>query len=322
MSDWLLAGLALIVDQLLGDPSWLPHPVIGLGRMISLCDRLFNHRSQSARIQRIFGVVTVVIIVGTAWAASFVIVRVLYLLAPWLSWLAAVAIIWTTVASRGLREAGQDVHRALMEDGIALARQRVAMYVGRDTGELSEREVIRAVVETLAENMVDGIISPLFYALIGGAALALAYRAVNTLDSMIGYKNERYQNFGWAAARLDDVANYIPARLTIFILLLAIRICRFDVRSAWQVMARDRSNHPSPNGGIPESMVAGALGVQLGGVNYYGGVAHQRGLLGTPAAELAAQDIMKVVRLVNWVTIILISGTIVMGLAFMIGWGA
>lgn len=308
MSNGLLAAAALALDQWLGDPSWLPHPVIFIGRIITYCDRLFNRRTWTSRsIKRLLGLLTVVIVVGSIGIFCWVILRLVAWLSPWLSFFVAMVITWTTVASRGLREAGQDVHRALLEDGIRSARQRVAMYVGRDTNSLSEQEVIRAVVETLAENIVDAIVSPIFFACLGGAPLAIAYRAVNTLDSMIGYKNDKYQDFGWAAARLDDVANYIPARLTTIFLLFAIRLCQLDVRGAWKVMVCDRHNHPSPNGGIPESMVAGALGVQLGGVNYYGGILHTRGLLGSPNRLLHEQDIIKVIRLVNFVTMILIT---------------
>ncbi len=314
MSHWLLAGMALTVDQWLGDPSWLPHPVIVIGRMINYCDRLFNRSTFSSRgVKRLLGLLTVLIVVGSTGTFCWVILRLLAWLSPWLSFFAAITITWTTVASRGLREAGQDVHRALLEDGVTSARQRIAMYVGRDTSSLSEQGIIRAVVETLAENIVDAIVSPLFFACLGGAPLAISYRTINTLDSMIGYKNNRYQDFGWAAARLDDVANYIPARLTIIFLLFAIGLCRLDVRGAWKVMVRDRHNHPSPNGGIPESMVAGALGIQLGGVNYYGGILHARGLLGDPDRQLDEQDIVNVIRLVNFVTAFLIAILFILG---------
>lgn len=293
MHDLLFGALGLLADRAFGDPQWLPHPVAGIGRIIGWLDRLLNRASLAAVVRRVLGVLTVVVTVGFVYGAAWYVLDLAARAALWMYPVASVGMIWTTLAWRGLDEAARDVHRALAETGLEEARRRVGRYVGRDTTWLSEAEVVRATVETVAENTVDALVSPLLYACVGGAPLALAYRAVNTLDSMVGYRNERYRDFGWAAARLDDVANFIPARLAAVLLLAAIRLAGLDAARAWRVMWRDARRHPSPNAGIPESLMAGALGVQLGGVNVYGGRAQERARMGLALRPLATGDIIR-----------------------------
>lgn len=174
------------------------------------------------------------------------------------------------------------------------------MIVGRDTGHLDSPEIVRGTVETVAENIVDAIISPLFFALLGGAPLAMAYRAVNTLDSMVGYKNDKYRDLGWASARLDDVANYIPARMTALLLTLCAALLRLDWRRCWHTVRRDARLHPSPNSGYPESAVAGALGIRLGGENVYHGVTSFRAYMGDPLRTMEPEDIIVTSRMMMW----------------------
>jgi adenosylcobinamide-phosphate synthase len=215
----------------------------------------------------------------------------------WVGWLAGALLLSCTVAARGLAAAGRTVFLLLARGDLPGARQAVGRLVARDTDRLAPAEVARAAVETVAENTVDGVTAPLFYAFIGGVPLAVAYRAVNTLDAMVGYRNERYRDFGWCAARLDDLANFLPARLTGCLLCLAAFLLGLRAKHAWRTMRRDARRHPSPNGGFPEAAVAGALGVRLGGVNYYGGVEERRPYLGEVVEPLAPQHILLAVRL-------------------------
>lgn len=308
MNDFLLSALALLVDRAFGDPAWMPHPVSGMGRLIGFLDRLLNRASLAAGVRRFLGIVAVVSTVCIVWGAAWSFLYLVRPLLPWAYQAASAGIIWTTLAWRGLCEAGRDVRQTLRQGGLQAARERVGRYVGRDTAGLSETEVVRATVETIAENTVDALVSPLFYACVGGAPLAFAYRAVNTLDSMLGYRNDRYRDFGWAAARLDDIANYIPARMSAGLLWLAIRLAGLDAGRAWRVMRRDAGKHPSPNAGIPESLMAGALGVQLGGINVYGGRPQERARLGAALRDLETQDIQRaigVLERVGWLCLAL-----------------
>ncbi|MOA09758.1 cobalamin biosynthesis protein [compost metagenome] len=194
----------------------------------------------------------------------------------------------------------------LRRNDLPAARRSLGMIVGRDTDDLAQPEIVRGTVETVAENIVDAVVSPLFYALIGGAPLAMAYRAVNTLDSMVGYKNDKYINLGWASARLDDVANFIPARLTALMLIGASWLLKLDARGALRMVRRDASSHPSPNSGYPESAVAGALGIRLGGHNSYHGVMSFRAYMGDHTRDMESEDILRTSKLM-----FLVSGSFV-----------
>jgi adenosylcobinamide-phosphate synthase len=206
-------------------------------------------------------------------------------------------LLYTAFAAKDLKVESMEVFRALKDRDLNRARKKLSMIVGRDTNNLSEPEIIRASVETVAENTVDGIISPLFYAFLGGAPLALAYKAVSTLDSMVGYKNERYMNFGWASARLDDLANFIPARISILLLPVASFLTGKDGINSWRVVLRDGRKNPSPNSGIPEAAIAGALRVQLGGVNFYNSVASSEPVIGDSLNTLEAGHIKESIRI-------------------------
>jgi adenosylcobinamide-phosphate synthase len=186
------------------------------------------------------------------------------------------------------------------------AREALSHIVGRQTLELGEEEVIRATVETVAENTSDGVIAPLFYLFLGGVPLAMAYKAVNTLDSMVGYKNGRYRDFGWASARLDDILNFIPARLTALLMVSAAFIFKMDWRDAWRIMLRDNSNHPSPNAGWPEAATAGALGIRLGGENFYPGRSELRPFIGDKQRGMEDRDISKALQLLYAVSILML----------------
>jgi adenosylcobinamide-phosphate synthase len=289
--------LAFLLDLLVGDPAWIPHPVVLIGKAIEKLERLLRRVSQSPAALKITGILTAMTIVGASWGLTFLLVRWIFSINYWAGAVLSIWLISTTIAARGLSEAAGEIYILLQNGSLAEARRKVGMIVGRDTGQMEPGDVIRASVETVAENIVDGVVAPLFYAFIGGAPLAMAYRAVNTLDSMLGYKNERYIDFGMASARLDDIANYIPARLTGCFVLAAAWILRMSSKGALQAVLRDAPGHPSPNSGIPEAAVAGALGVRLGGMNYYNGRGSFRAYMGKPLATLEPDHIKQTVKL-------------------------
>jgi len=220
---------------------------------------------------------------------------------------ATVLLAWTTLAARDLMDHVVSVQRALRSVSLTEARSAVAKIVGRDTEEMDESDIVRATVETIAESTADGIMAPLFYLVLGGAPLALAYKAVSTLDSMIGHVDDRYRWIGWASARLDDVANFLPARITALLLVLSAGIVSRSwpaIQRAWKILLRDGGQHPSPNSGHPEAAMAGALGVQLGGTNRYDGLPIVRPSLGDPDQTLTRAHIDKALTLMLWTSLI------------------
>jgi adenosylcobinamide-phosphate synthase len=287
----LAIALALVLDLLLGDPRWLPHPVRGIGAFIAFFDQRLNR----GRYRRVRGIVTVAVVVGMVYGMTFLVVYISYSL----SWIFGVTVeavlIFTAIATKSLQEAAWNVLIPLEHGDIEKARRELSMIVGRDTKNLDESEIVRACVETVAENTSDGITAPLFYAFIGGAPLALFYRAVNTCDSMLGYKNDTYREFGWASARLDDVVNYVPARLTAMVMVFVHSGKRFC--QCWRVLFRDARKTPSPNSGWPEAAMATLLGVQLGGTNTYNGIVSHRPMIGDPLVPLKKEHIRQAVRI-------------------------
>ncbi|CAM4339402.1 MAG: adenosylcobinamide-phosphate synthase CbiB [Paenibacillus macerans] len=297
---WWVLPVAYLLDRLLGDPRWLPHPVVGMGKAVAALEAALR-RLVPPRRYRAAGVLLPLLVAGGSFALTWAALRLLAQVSPWLAALAEAALIWTTIAAKGLRDAGMDVHGHLLRGDLPGARRSLGMIVGRDTAHLDAPEITRGAVETVAENIVDAVVSPLFFALLGGAPLAMAYRAVNTLDSMVGYKNDKYIDLGWASARLDDIANFIPARLTALLLVAAAWTLRLDAARAWRTVRRDAPKHPSPNSGRPEAAVAGALGVRLGGKNSYRGVVSFRAYMGDKTRELEPQDIPRTAQLLFWV---------------------
>lgn len=288
---------AYMLDLVLGDPRSWPHPVIFIGKLISGLETLVRYFAKSANALLAGGALAAVLVVGGSWLVTSYLVRFSFAINYWLGCALTVWIIYTTIAAKSLAAAAGDVYNSLQNGDLNEARRRVGWIVGRDTEQMDTADVSRAAVETVAENIVDGIVSPIFYALLGGAPLAMAYRAINTLDSMLGYKNDRYINFGKASARLDDIANYIPARLTGFLILAASWLLRLNVKKAILSIIRDSSSHPSPNSGIPESAVAGALGIRLGGLNYYHGSPSFRAYMGEDLTPLRPLHILQAVRI-------------------------
>lgn len=291
--------IAYVVDRLIGDPRKLVHPVVIIGKGISILESLIRKVFGKENYLKAAGLLFPIVIVGGTYGIVAFLLYGVSLIHEWLAIALEIWLISTTVATKGLGDAGMEVYRFLKNNDLDNARKSLGMIVGRDTGRLDESEISRGTIETVAENIVDAIISPFFFALIGGAPLAMAYRAVNTLDSMVGYKNEQYQNLGWASARLDDLANFLPARLTAVMLLGACWLKKLSVSNAWRMIKRDARLHPSPNSGFTEAGVAGALGVQLGGTNYYQGIASHRAKMGEPTRRIVGDDIIKTVQVMR-----------------------
>ncbi len=289
---------ACVLDLAIGDPHWAPHPVRIIGKAINTLELSLRKIFTSATGLRVAGVVLVLSIVLPVYLGTELIVttvsRVSGRVSVILGTVFVVYLASTTIATRELLRSAQLVISSIANGDLEAARRDVSMIVGRDTQGLSDKGVLKATMETLAENLSDGIVAPLFYLALGGLPLAMAYKAVNTLDSMVGYKNEKYLYFGWAGARLDDVANYLPARLSGLLIALSAFLIGLATRSGksssvaqrtFGVMVRDGRKHPSPNSGIPEAAMAGALAIRLGGPSTYGGVLSDKPFIGDGERE-------------------------------------
>jgi adenosylcobinamide-phosphate synthase len=288
----VLAAVAL--DLVLGDPRWLPHPVKTIGwlalRLEPLARRLVPH-SKAA------GVVTAFVVYCTVGAVAWTPIELARLAHPAAADVACVVLIYTSIAARDLARHSMAVLRPLVIGDLDRARRSLSMIVGRDTGQLDEAGVVRAAVESVAESTVDGVTAPLFWAIVAGPVGAIVYRAINTLDSIFGHTSVRYREFGWASARIDDLANYLPARLTAPLVSLAAILLRQRPGQSLRVLLRDGRKHASPNSGLTEAAMAGALGVQLGGASCYGGEPVERPTIGEPLTPLSAAHIRAANRL-------------------------
>lgn len=312
----LLIAAAIVIDWMIGDPRWPTHPVIWIGRFIALLEKRLRPEGvdKSAEELRRLGVILTVATVLLSFAVLYLITEVAALIHPWLGYAVSAWYLSATMAVKGLKDAAMLVYRPLLAGNLEDARTYTGYIVGRDTAAMEEKDTVRATVETVAENTVDAFVSPVIFALLGGAPLAMLYRAANTLDSMVGYRNERYLNFGWASARLDDVLNYIPARITgLLLAIAALLTLGFTACSrSMKAIYRFASLHPSPNSGIPESAVAGALGIELGGRNVYFGIASERARLGWPLRPLTARDILKTIHLLYLVSMLVLAGVLIL----------
>ena len=290
---------AYLLDLMFGDPRWLPHPIRWIGRYISFLEDKIRIFADTPLSEKVGGVFLFIIVVGTVFGATWFILYLAYQLSAISYQLSAVFIAYVSLSIKSLKDEALSVTSAVENISIVEARKRLKNIVGRDTGNLSKDEIYRAVTETVAENTSDGIIAPLFYLALGGPALALVYKAVNTLDSMVGYKNEKYKNLGWFSARMDDIVNFIPARITAILMVFASFILRFNWRDSLKIIWRDAKKHPSPNAGFPEAAVAGALGLQLGGTNYYFGAPHHRPLIGDREKEFTIESVKNTVKIMH-----------------------
>ncbi len=322
--------IALSTDLLIGDPRWLPHPVRWIGRLIELIELWIRKYTYDSLTEKLAGAVTVTLVVGITGVLAFTVEVLLRGIAgeTRLSVLPLSDILVGVVGSfaialRGLSDEASAVIRALKEGNIELSRKRLSMIVGRDTAELDSPSIVRATVETVAENASDGVIAPVFYLFLFGLPGAFIYKAINTLDSMIGYKNERYINFGYFAAKCDDVANYIPARLTGIFITLSAGILRLvyqglSFRESIKTLVSDGSKHSSPNAGYPEAAMAGALGIRLGGPNYYGGRLVEKPYIGQERKEPEAEDALVSISVVGVAVFLFV--IFLLGISWIISW--
>jgi adenosylcobinamide-phosphate synthase len=289
-------ALAYLLDLSIKDPQVWWHPVRLIGGFIAVQENVYR---KLIRSELLGGLLLVCVTALSAFAISLAAVWI----AAQLHWMAAfmldATLIYFSISPSALAQEGKAIHRHLASGDLDAAREALCMIVGRDTAALDQPAITRAVVETIAENSVDALLSPLFYAAIGGGPLAIVYRTVNTCDSMVGYRNERYELFGKASAIVDDVANFIPARLALAFIPFAAFLCGMDGGRAFTTGLRDRLKHPSPNSAHGEAAFAGALGVQLGGPSVYGGVLKVKPWIGNARREIGIHDIPKAVRLLN-----------------------
>lgn len=290
--------LGFFLDLLLGDPSWLPHPIRAIGSLIAALEKALRKlfpKNQGGELAG--GAALVILVLALSGGFTLLVLWLCGQVGLWLRFLAETVLCYQLLATRSLKGESMKVYQALKAGDLEGARHAVSMIVGRDTQRLDEAGVARAAVETVAENASDGVIAPLIFLAIGGAPLGMAYKAVNTMDSMVGYKNDRYLWFGRCAARLDDLVNFIPARLAGILLCLAARPAGFDGKNAWKIFWRDRKNHKSPNSAHTEAAAAGALDVQLAGSNYYFGKLVVKPTIGDPLRPVEPADILRCNRL-------------------------
>ena len=295
---WQAVLGGFVLDALFGDPAWLPHPVVFMGRCISRLEHFLRARfPASPRGQLAAGAVLAFCLPVGTFAFTALVCRGAARLHPLLG--LAVQTFWCgqALAAKGLVQESSRVYAQLKKGDLPAARKAVSRIVGRDTAALTAEGVTRAAVETVAENTSDGVIAPLLYMLIGGAPLALTYKAINTMDSMVGYKNETYLSFGRAAAKLDDLANYVPSRLAALLWVAAAALTGGSARGAWRIWRRDRRNHASPNSAQTESACAGALGVQLAGPAFYFGEYYDKPTIGDALRPIQPEDILRADRM-------------------------
>ena len=304
MSSRSVLAAAYLFDWIAGDPEWFPHPVRLIGRGIDGGERVLRRPGQTHAAELAAGGVLTLGMVVVAYLSTAKTIAWMKERDRRLGFVAETLLAWTCLASRSLHDEASAVVNALEKHDIVLARQRLSRIVGRDTQSLSEQEISRAVIETVAESCSDGVIAPLFYLALGGVPLAMSYKAVNTLDSMIGHADDRYFHFGKIAARLDDVANFVPSRLTALGIITAALIEDASPTAALQTWRRDGAKHKSPNAGQPESAIAGALRVRLGGENYYAGEPLASPLIGEEFAGPTVQKAKQSIRMVAVVSVV------------------
>lgn len=285
---------AFILDLIIGDPRWAPHPVRFLGNLIAKAEKICRKLFSSERVAG-FMAFSLVMVIGLG--VNFILLKLAFYINPWVGHVIAVLMIYFCIATKDLAKHALDVYYALKSARLKKARCKVGMIVGRETAELDEAGVTRACVESVAESIVDGIAAPLFYAVLFGPLGAVACRCTNTMDSMCGYKNEKYLSFGTVAAKTDDLVNFIPARIAGLFICLVAPICSGSFKNALKILKRDAGNHSSPNSGFPESAMAGAIGVQLGGPGIYSGKIIEKPTIGDPKKPLRQEHIRQAVQI-------------------------
>lgn len=297
--------IGFVMDLIIGDPRFIPHPVCFIGNLISKtekCIRKIFPKTKGGEITG--GIILVVIILIISTAIPTFILIYLEKINVYFRLIAESIMCWQILATKSLKKESMKVYNELINGNIEKARYNVSMIVGRDTNALDDTGITKAAIETVAENTSDGVIAPMLFCALGGAGLGFLYKAINTMDSMVGYKNEKYLYFGRAAAYLDDIANYIPSRLSAIIMLLSSVFLRFDTKGAWKVWINDRRKHASPNSAQTESVCAGALGIRLAGDAFYHGKLCKKPFIGTETRPIEYEDIKKTNKLMYTTAII------------------
>lgn len=299
-------AVAFLVDIVIGDPQWSYHPVRLIGRFIENTEFVLR---QCSLPERISGILLTMIVVPGTYLAIFSVMSIAKQGRFFFEIITGTVCVYFTISVKSLADEAKKIMACLEENNLIKARQTLSLIVGRDTAHLTEEQIVRACVETVAESSVDGVVSPLFYSFLGGPAGAMAYRAVNTLDSMVGYKNEKYIRFGWASACFDDAVNYIPARMSAVLIPAASFLCGCGFLRSLRIAFRDGRKHESPNSGIPEAAMAGALGVQLGGPSTYQGEVVDKPFIGDAQNQLTLKSIDSAIKILYVMSVLfLISG--------------
>ncbi|MGG7144511.1 cobalamin biosynthesis protein [Clostridium nigeriense] len=283
--------IGYLLDLIIGDPQNPIHPIRLIGSLCKKLEKIFRKILKNSL--KIAGLLTWIFSVLIVYLVSCYIVKISFSINHIVGIVISGIMIYFTISTKALKVEGLKVIKFLLKDDIEGARNQLSYIVGRDTKSLDKEGILRAVVETIAENMSDGVVAPIFYAGLLGAHFAFVYKAVNTMDSMFGYKNDKYKDFGFFPAKLDDVFNYIPARLTGYLIVLASFILRLDYKNSYKIYHRDKSNHSSPNSAHPEAAVAGALGLKLGGANYYFGKLVEKPTIGDEIKKINIDDVNK-----------------------------
>ena len=303
--------MGYILDLIFGDPYWMPHPVRFIGNLISILEKVIRRfMPKTKRGEYIGGIILTVMVVSISMVIPLVIILMAKSINTYLALTVETFMCYQILATKSLKVESMKVYDELEKNDLPSARKAVSMIVGRDTKDLTFSGVAKAAVETVAENTSDGIIAPMIFIAIGGAPMGFFYKAINTMDSMVGYKNEKYMNFGRFAAKLDDVVNYLPARISAYEMILSSFFLRYDYKNAFKIYKRDRYNHASPNSAQTESVCAGALDVQLAGNAYYFGKLYEKPTIGDDIREINYDDIMKANRLLyctSFISIVIIS---------------
>ena len=297
--------MGYILDLIFGDPYWMPHPVRFIGNLISILEKVIRRfMPKTKRGEYIGGIILTVMVVSISMVIPLVIILMAKSINTYLALTVETFMCYQILATKSLKVESMKVYDELAKNDLPSARKAVSMIVGRDTKDLTFSGVAKAAVETVAENTSDGIIAPMIFIAIGGAPMGFFYKAINTMDSMVGYKNEKYMNFGRFAAKLDDVVNYLPARISAYQMILSSFFLRYDYKNAFKIYKRDRYNHASPNSAQTESVCAGALDVQLAGNAYYFGKLYEKPTIGDNIREINYDDIKKANRLLYCTSII------------------
>ncbi|MGB9779790.1 adenosylcobinamide-phosphate synthase CbiB [Caldanaerobacter sp.] len=289
--------LAYLLDLIFGDPEGYPHPVRLIGSLISKEERIIRKYAKNPKALKLAGFFMCFFTTTLAYAVTYISIYLAGFINHYFAYLIEVAFIYTTLATKDLARAAYSVYTPLKKKDLKAARENLALIVSRDTENLEDKDIIRGVLETVSENISDGIIAPMFYAFLGGAPLAMFYKAASTLDSMVGYKNEKYKDLGFASAKLDDLLNFIPARITGLLIVISSFLLGYDYKNSFKIFIRDRLKHESPNSAHGEAALAGALGVELGGLNYYFGKPVIKPKLGDKKEELSLKHINSSVKI-------------------------